>query len=73
MTTDTNAPRAVLMEDLTRSEKARKIVDVGKSKWAYWMSSGHFPVFRPDGPKSRLRYVRLSDVQNFIQTGQTVA
>lgn len=47
--------------------------NIGRSKLQHWILSGFVPVFSPDGPGSRTRFVRRSDLEKFIETGQPVA
>lgn len=58
--------------DLLRTTEAQQHFGIGKSKLWHWITAGYFPVFRPDGENSRTTFVRKSDVEKYITTGQPV-
>lgn len=56
--------------ELIRTTEAQEFYGIGKSKFWHWISCGYFPVFRPEGEKSRTTFVNRSDVEAFIKTGK---
>ena len=58
--------------DYIRTSKAPKEYDIGRSKLQHWISSGFLPVFTPEGHGSRIRFIRRSDLEKYIRTGQPV-
>lgn len=55
-----------------RLSEACDLHGLGTAKLWTWIRAGYFPTFRPEGPNSRVIYVRREDIEKFIETGQPV-
>lgn len=61
-----------LQTEYIRTSKVPEAYSIGRSKLQHWLTSGFIPVFAPEGPGSRIRFVRRSDIEKYITTGQPV-
>lgn len=57
---------------LARPGEAAKVFGVSETKFRSWAKQGKFPLIRPDGAGAKVVFVRLADVQRFIETGVPV-